>query len=310
MKKNIFLGCAVLLFAFGCRKAAEEVAGNAVNTPSTAEQKAAAAAACAPGYYNLALDPSGKSVIYKVSGTPSLGPVIVTPINGSAGNNIIGSATIPGGVLKMTGLSYDPTLGLFWGVTGTGGNFPNSLIKFYASDVNVVGITPLTAACGISLEVSDIERDFTTGQYYALNWAASPNSRVVKITAPGGVVSCLPNVLGAGVQPRGLTFGCNAQLYVMHMSGPNGKVLNVNKATGLITATYTYPGVISPGAPAGSAPEMGLHMDCSCNGKFVTGSFSPAASLLHTDGLPAGLGGPVYASLAGTLKPTVDFARP
>jgi len=309
MKNKILLCCTVLLAAFGCRKAAEEVAANAVSTPALHTEKAAAAP-CLPTYYNLALDPTGKSIIYKVTGSPSAGPVTVTAINGSAGNNIIGSATIAGGVLKMTGLSIDPSIGLCWGVTGTGGNFPNSLIKFYLSDVNIVGITPLSSTCGISLEVSDIERDPATGQYYALNWSASPNSRVVTVTAPGGVVSCLPNVLGAGVQPRGLTFGCNAQLYVMHMSGTGGKILDVNKATGLITATYAYPGVISPGAPAGSAPEMGLHYDCSCIGKFITGNFSPSTALLHTDGLPAGLGGPLYASLFGTLKPTVDFAKP
>jgi hypothetical protein len=57
-------------------------------------------------------------------------------------------------------------------------------------------------------------------------------------------------------------------------------------------------------------PEVGLHFDCSCIGRFITGSFNPISATRFTDGLPTGLGGPIYNTTVHTLKPTVDFARP
>jgi len=83
----------------------------------------------------------------------------------------------------------------------------------------------------------------------------------------------------------------------------------VNKATGLNTASYPYPGAITS-APVVPIPDMGLHFDCACIGRFITGSFNPTVITLMTDGLPAALGGPVYNASLFALKPTVDFARP
>ena len=266
-----------------------------------------ATAACQPGYYNLALDNVGKSYVYKVSGSPSAGPVVVSPIIGSNGDNIVGSSSPLTTVFKMTGLSYDPTTGTAWGLTGNAGNFPNSLIKFSIGDPNVVGIVSLTTACGINLDLSDIERDPTTGRYYAINrGTANPDNRIVVIDITTGIVNCLPNFIPVPTALRGLTFGCNGQLYVLNAVNTTGKVLQINKATGAIIGSWAYPGVITPGGVG--APEMGLHFDCSCINQFITGSFTGGPLL--TDGLPAGLGGPLYNSLLGVIKPTVDFARP
>lgn len=295
---------AVILFS--CKKNPAEP--SAVQTPKDAAVPSSAAAlACQPGYYNLALDNTGKGYVYKILGSPSAGPVSVTAIIGTAGNNIVGSSTAATTVLKMTGLSYDPTTGVAYGITGNGGTHPNSIVKFAIGDPNVVSIAPLVSACGIALDLSDIERDPTTGRFYAINrGAVNPNNRVVLVDINTLTVNCLPNFIAAGNNMRGLTFGCNGQLYVLLASNTTGKLVEVSKATGLITASFAYPGVITPGGVG--APEMGLHFDCNCLGQFITGSFTGGPLL--TDGLPAGLGGPLYNSLLGVIKPTVDFAKP
>jgi hypothetical protein len=95
----------------------------------------------------------------------------------------------------------------------------------------------------------------------------------------------------------------------MHTSGTAGTIVFVNKATGLNGASYPYPGPITNFAVV-PTPELGLHFDCGCIGRFITGSYNPVASTRMTDGLPSGLGGPVYNAAIGVLKPTVDFARP
>jgi hypothetical protein len=293
---------------FSCSKMEQP---NTAPAPSQNERSLSAsispAAPCTPGYYNLAWDGAGRGLIYKISGSPSTGAPIVTPIIGSAGNNIVGSSLAATTVFKMTGLAYDPATGVAWGVTGNGGSHPNSLIKFALANPNVVSIIPLVNACGIVLDVSDIERDPATGRYYAINRGlANPNNRVVVIDVNTAVVNCLPNFLNTGLTLRGLTFNCNAQLYVLYAINTGGRVLEISKVTGLMINAYSYPGIITPGGVG--APEMGLHFDCFCIGRFITGSLQGGPLL--TDGLPFGLGGPLYASLPGVIKPTVDFAKP
>jgi hypothetical protein len=95
----------------------------------------------------------------------------------------------------------------------------------------------------------------------------------------------------------------------MHTSGVSGTIVFVNKATGLIGPTYGYPGAITTFAVV-PTPELVLHFDCGCIGRFITGSFNPTTLTLMTDGLPSGLGGPIYNPARAVLKPTVDFARP
>jgi hypothetical protein len=306
--KNFAAAVAATATFFSCSKKEEQ---NISGTPPEKERAPSAsvslAAPCAPGYYNLAWDGAGKGLIYKISGSPSTGAPIVTAIIGSAGNNIVGSSLAATTVFKMTGLAYDPATGVAWGVTGSGGSHPNSLIKFALANPNVVSIIPLVNACGLVLDVSDIERDPATGRYFAINRGfANPNNRVVVVDVNTATVNCLPNFLNTTLTLRGLAFNCNAQLYVLYAINNSGRVLEISKVTGLMVNAYSYPGIITPGGVG--APEMGLHFDCFCIGRFITGSLQGGPLL--TDGLPFGLGGPLYASLPGVIKPTIDFAKP
>lgn len=311
MKRLDLIMCATLLFLAAACKKQLRTEGTEPAATASAKTNELTALACQPTMYNLAVDPAtGFSLLYKVTGSPSAGPVIVTPINGSAGHNRL--TTCSGAPIRFaTGLSYDPTTGTFYGTTGLPPSSPvNHIIKF--TDPNCVTVAPAIAACAIALNLSDIERDFTTGRYYAINrGAANPNNRIVTIGLPGSTnVNCLPNFLSPALTLRGLTFGCNGQLYVAHTTGVNMRVLDINKVTGLMIAPYSYPGPITPG-PGVNVPEMGLHFDCFCINRFITGNYDPVGPpTLMTDGLPLGLGGPLYNSLPGVLKPTVDFARP
>jgi hypothetical protein len=263
---------------------------------------------CQPTMYNLAVDSaSGRSFIYKVAGSPGAGPVNVVPYIVSGSNELKTCGGSP--ILNASGLAYDPATGIFYGTTGITGSVPNAIFKFI--DPNCVTITPATNTCGIALNLSDVERDQTSGTYYAINRSTvSPNNRIVKLGLPGATtVNCLPNPLPVGLNARGLTFNCNGQLYVMHTSGTGGIIVSVNKVTGLNGPNYTYPGPITTFAVV-PTPELGLHFDCGCINRFVTGSFNPVVATRMTDGLPSGLGGPIYNGANGVLKPTVDFARP
>jgi hypothetical protein len=258
--------------------------------------------------YNLVVDSvTGFSYIFKVAGSPGAGPISVTPYVVSGTNQLKDCSGVP--ILFASGLAYEPSSGVFYGTTGLTGSVPNAIFKF--TDPNCTSIAPATASCAIALDLSDVERDQTTGVYYAINrGTTAPNNRIVQLGLPGSFsVSCLPNPLPVGLRARGLTFDCNGQLYVMHVSGASGTLVYVNKATGLNGATYPYPGAIA-GSGAVAVPDLGLHFDCSCIKRFITGSYNPAALPLMTDGLPSGLGGPIYNSVPGALKPTVDFARP
>lgn len=307
MKKTLLLPAliAVALFFNSCKKSETANADNETTAVAGKLEATAAAAACQPGYYNLALDPSnGNSLIYKISGSPSAGPVGVVPIIGSLGDNIVRVGGVP--VLKMSGLAYDPTTGTAWGVTN-GGNFPNNLIKFAIGDPNVASATPIAPGCLTALNLSDIERDPATGRYYAINSSggAAVNNRIVQINVGAAAVVCLPNTVPLGINLRGLTFDCNGRLFVMRMTGPNGRVYNASTITGALGVNCVYSGVVSPGGVG--APEMGFHFDCGCINKFITGDF---ANQLLTDGGTACHYPGAYASLPFSIKPTVDFAKP
>jgi hypothetical protein len=307
MKKTLLLPAliAAALFFNSCKKSETVNAGN--ETPAVAgKAEASAAAACQPGYYNLALDPgTGNSFIYKISGSPSAGPLTVAPIIGSLGDNIVRVGGVA--VQKMSGLAYDPTSGTAWGVTN-GGNFANRLIKFPIGDPNAAGASVVIApGCLTVLNLSDIERDPATGTYYAINSSAgaAADNRIVVINVGAASVTCLPNPVPLGINLRGLTFDCNGTLFVMRMTNANGRVYKADKVTGLLSTNCVYSGVVSPGGVG--APEMGFHFDCGCINKFITGDFS---NQLLTDGGTACHYPGAYASLPFSIKPTVDFAKP
>jgi hypothetical protein len=306
------VGAGLLLLA-ACKKQTTDDKGQSPEVTSlTTTNAVAAPAACQPGMYNLAVDPAtGFSYLYKVSGSPSAGPVTVTPVIGSAGTNRL---TTCGGVpiLFATGLSYDIGTGTFYGTTGVAPSSPvNHILRF--TDPNCVTTGAAVNTCGIALNLSDVERDPTSGRYYAINrGTTNPHNRVVQLGLPGSTnVICLPNPLSPSLFLRGLTITLSGKLYVMAVSGTSGRLLDISKVTGLMTAAYSYPGPITP-APGVNVPEMGLHHDSLCINRFITGNYDPVGpATLMTDGIPFGLpGGPVYSSLPGVLKPTVDFARP
>lgn len=309
---NLAIMAAALLLIAACKKQTTEENDPLTITTESATQTLAVAAPCQPPMYNLAIDPAtGNSYLYKVSGSPVTGSVIVTPVNGSLlTNQLLTCAGVP--IRFATGLSYDPTTGTFWGTTGIAPSSPvNHILKF--TDPNCISITPAINSCGLALNLSDVERDPTSGAFYAINrGTANPNNRVVRLGLPASpTVNCLPNFLSPSLFLRGLTVTVGGRLYVMAVSGTTGRLLDINKVSGLITATYSYPGPITPG-PGVNIPEMGLHHDSLCINRFITGNYDPVGpATLMTDGIPLGLpGGPVYNSLPGVLKPTVDFARP
>lgn len=308
MKRLTLTTICILLLMAACKKQITHEQNGLANDPSV-QNKTTALAACLPAIYSLTVDSStGFSYVFKISGSPGAGPITVGPYVVSGNNQL---KTCGGVAIKWaTGLAYDPATGIFYGTTGAASPTPNMIFRF--TDPNCASMGPASATCAIALDLSDIERDPATNTFYAINrGTVAPNNRIVKTGLPGSfTISCLPNPLPVGLRARGLTFNCNAQLYVMHTAGISGTIVFVDKITGLNGAAFAYPGPIAPSA-AVATPEIGLHFDCNCIGRFITASFNPFVSpSLMTDGLPAGLGGPIYNSATGVLKPTVDFARP
>jgi hypothetical protein len=304
---NLTTICILLLIA-ACKKQNSRETNGLASDPSV-QNKTSAIAVCQPPIFSLTVDSStGDSYIFKISGSPGAGPITVSPyvVSGTSQLKTCGGAPIK----WATGLAMDPATGIFYGTTGAASPTPNRFFRFTDPNCAVVGAASPT--CAISLDLSDLERDPATNTFYAINrGTAAPNNRIVKTGLPGGLgVTCLPNTLPVGLRARGLTFDCSNKLYVMHTAGMSGTVVFVDKVTGAIGSVYSYPGPIA-NSPAVATPEIGLHFDCRCIKQFITASWSPfTMPSLMTDGLPSGLGGPIYNSATGALKPTVDFARP
>lgn len=310
MKKIIALSLVIsaAVIYSSCSKQKEtgnSPAGPADNSSSKAAP-APAPAACATKYLDLVIDPAtGGSFLYKIDNSPSNPPVTITNINGSAGNNQIGSSSPLTTVLKMTGLSYDPATGICYGITGNAGSHPNSLIRFNLGDPNVVGIAPLVSPGG-AIDLSDIERNPWNGRYYAINRAVAGNNRLVIVDVTTGNVAFLP--MTTGLPLRGLAMDPGGKIYLMRMTGTSGNVYVADPLTGgLILGPCPYGVVIAPGF-LGANAEMGLHFDDVCTNLLITGNFN-GTSFRLTDALPACLGGPVPPSVPVGIKPTVDFSR-
>ena len=297
------------LAATGCTKQKETVSDPAAADETvnrTTAAPASAAALCATKYLDLVIDPAtGGSFLYKIDNTPANAPVVISVINGSAGNNQIGSSLPATTVFKMTGLSYDPATGVCWGITGNAGSHPNSLIKFSLADPNVVGITPLISTGG-PIDLSDIERNPWNGRYYAINRANPGNNQLVVVDITTAQVFFLP--LTTGLPLRGLAMDPGGKIYLMRMTGTSGNIYVADPNTGgIILGPCPYGIVVAPGF-LGANAEMGLHFDDVCTNRLVTGNFN-GTSFRLTDGLPACLGGPLPASVPVGIKPTVDFSR-
>lgn len=299
---SIALGVFVLI---SCNKQFSEKQKE-LNSGTPAENKTTKVAACWSATWSLSVDPAtGYSYVYKIGGTPGSGPLQVGP---AFPNHQL--TTCSGTPIRFaTGLAYDPATGIFFGTTGANGSPANSILKF--RDANCVSVTPAIDLCGINLDLSDIERDPTTNEYYAINRSTTSNdNRLVKIDiTTGPYVSCLPSAFQAGATFRGLAIDCSGQIYVMHPSRANAKLIPVDKTTGVDFGAYGWPGDIAPSATV-ATPEIGLHFDCACTQRFLTANYDPfGLPTLMTDALPQGMpGGPVYYSANGVLEPTVDFA--
>lgn len=314
MKKILalsFVLTAVLIYS-SCSKQKEttdQATAPAAKTDASETNAAAppAPAACATKYLDLVIDPAtGGSFLYRIVNSPSNAPVGVFNVNGSAGNNQIGSSLPATTVFKMTGLSYDPATGICYGVTGNGGSHPNSLIRFNVGDPNVVGIAPLISVGAGLLNLSDIERNPATGRYYAINRAVAGNNRLVIVDVTTGNVFPLP--LATGLNLRGLAMDPGGKIYLMRMNGTSGDVFVADPGTGgIILGPCPYGVVIAPGV-FGPNAEMGLHFDDVCTNLLITGNFN-GTSFRLTDALPACFGGPIPPSIPVGIKPTVDFSR-
>jgi hypothetical protein len=298
MKMKIFSGLALVAMmglSVSCKKDNSD-AMPATESGNSERTQAPAAALCATKYLNLVVDPStGGSFLYKIENSPSNPVVVVDPINGSLGNNQIGSVT------RMTGLSYDPVSGVCFGVTGNAGSNPNSIVKFALSDPNVVSIAGILSTSPLNL--SDIEKNPFNGRYYAINRATN---RLAVIDLATLTSTDLPGALP--VQMRGLAMDPGGKIYLLRTVGASGNIYVANPGTGgIILGPCAYPGAISPGVFFNNA-EAGLHFDDVCTNRLVTGN-AAGNNFQLTDGLPTCLGGPLYTALPNSIKPTVDFAR-
>lgn len=302
----VTIAAVTTLLLFACKKQQSTTAPAAQSEEQKANEATAAdaaALACTPGYYDLVVIPgSGDSYVYKITGSPSCGPVTVT---------VVGQVKCAGVPVRfMSGLSYDPATGVFYGTTGAAGFPANRLIRFTAATINNASCAAITATCAIALDISDIERNQLTGAYFAINRGAlAANQRIVRVNVATAVVSCLPCTISLNYRPRGLTFDCSGTLWVMSMAGSTGTLLKID-ANGCVTSTCPYPGPVTP-PTALAGPEMGLHYDCICCNRFITGNYDPTAvAPLLTDGISSCFGAPAYNAVSGLIRPTVDFARP
>lgn len=160
---------AILLYA--CKKetsSKENTISYHIPHQSEKDVKNGARVYSSPQYYQLEVKATGESFLNLITETPCTSPpasVTVTAINGSVGNNQIGSLYLP--PTYLTGLAFDARSSKFYATNGT-----NQLIKFYLSDINDASYAPttLTNLTGDTyLELYDIERDPQTGYYFAIN---------------------------------------------------------------------------------------------------------------------------------------------
>jgi len=167
--------CISTILFYACKKetpSKENTVSYHIPHKSEKDVKNGARVYTSPQYYQLEVKATGESYLNLITQACNYGgpAITVTAINGSLGNNQIGSLYTP--PTYLTGLSFDESSGKFYATNGT-----DQLIKFYLSDVNDASYAPttLTNLTGDTyLELYDIERDPQSGYYYAIN--RHPNS--------------------------------------------------------------------------------------------------------------------------------------
>jgi hypothetical protein len=269
-----------------------------------------AAAACTNGQYALSLDATGRGRFFKVTATPSTGTASYTAVNGSCGNNIVNGANFAQ-VLKPTGLALASGGTTALVTTGTSGVAPNRLYKFpIGNPCNPTSI-PLIPPAGLSLNISDLERNPSNGNYYAINTEPGGANEVVQVNVGTGVVTRLTSGSLGALQLKGLTFRCdatNSNAYVYQDNAATGNIYEIDITTGsIVSGPLVYGGPVNPTGMA----DMGLTIDCVCTDYFMTCNGSPGTLILptFTAGMPIAFGGAYAASSTATLRPTVDFGK-
>jgi hypothetical protein len=305
-KKALMLMALAFAIVSGCEKGIQTEKASPGTSTEKKSTKTQSLSSCQPVAW-LLHQPTfswigSVSFLYQVSGAPGFTPIVSSPVIGSAGTSRLENCA---GVKisDVSGLAYDPGTGIFYGTTSSGSG---QILSF--TDPSCVTQIPAVSSCiapgGFKLQ--DLERDPASGNYYALDH----NSSVVQVDVLTGTVTCLPNSTGVGC--AGLTFDCSGQLYLLSNSFSTGYIHAVDKTTGLITTTYPSFYMIVPDATP--THEVGLHFDCACINRFITGhknsisKYSRAVEM--TSYLPAALGGPLFDSVSGFIPETIDFATP
>jgi hypothetical protein len=147
MKRLNLIAICMLLLMAACKKQITHEQNGLADDPSV-QNKSTALAACLPGMYSLTVDSStGDSYVFKISGSPGAGPVTVSPYVVSGTSQLKTCAGAP--IKWATGLSYDPSTGIFYGTTGAASPTPNRFFRFI--DPNCAGMGAATAPVPLHL---------------------------------------------------------------------------------------------------------------------------------------------------------------
>ncbi len=308
MKKYFVLLVSAVAFV-SCQKEKEHAESVEDGTTTTATVNAAAV--CTNGQYALSLDATGRGRFFKVTATPSAGTASYVAVNGTCGNNIINGANIAQ-VLKPTGLALASGGTTALVTTGVNGVAPNRLYKFPIGNPCSPTSIALIPPAGLSLNVSDLERNPSNGNYYAINTdPAGGANEVVQVNVATGAVTRLTSGSMGVLQLRGLTFLCDPaypNAFVYQDNGVTGNIYEIDIVTGsIVSGPLVYGGPVNPTGMV----DMGLTADCVCTDYFMTCNGTPGTLVnpTFTAGMPVAFGGAYAASSTNTLRPTVDFGK-
>lgn len=192
-------------------------------------------------------------VIYAVTGAGGGASSLYTV------NPITGAATLVGatGMSHMTGLDFDPTTGVLYGVVDSGFTGTPQLVTVNTS----TGAATVVGALGGSFAIPDISFD-PSGQLYA--WGDSPDT-LFTINKATGVATDVGNPNGLGTAATGLAFSSSGTLYMKSSSD----LFTINPATGAdLTGPVTLTG-------PGDSPKNSLTFDWNTGTLYtITGNNS------------------------------------
>jgi hypothetical protein len=307
--KKYFAVLVLIAAMLSCQKEKDQPELSDYN--STTATLANAAAVCTNSQYALSLDAIGRGRFFRVTASPSAGTATYTAVNGPCGNNIINGSSITQ-ILKPTGLALANGGITALVTTGINGLAPNRLYTFPVINPCSPTSIPLIAPAGLNLNISDLERNPSNGNYYAINTELSGANEVVQVNVGTGAVTRLTTGSLGALQLKGLTFRCdpaNPNAFVYQDNGPTGNIYEIDIVAGsIVSGPLVYGGPVNPNGMV----DMGLTIDCICTDYFMTCSGTPGMVSpfpTFTAGMPIAFGGAYAASSTSTLKPTVDFGK-